>query len=103
MSFFTTDAGRNTIGAGINSLLSLGVTAVGANQDRKLLAGQANISAQQNQTAIEVERERTRQAQLNLEASRAKAPESGSKALYIGLAIGGVVILGGIIFAVTRK
>jgi len=104
MSYFTTDAGRNTISAGISNILGLGTTLIGANQNRKLLEGQANISAQQNQTAIEVERERTKQAQINLEASRAKTTTSGgNNALYIGLAVGGVVVLGGIIFAITRK
>ena len=103
-SFFSTDIGRNSIASGITGLLGIGGTLIGANQQEQLLKGQANISAQQNQTAIEVERERTKQAQINLEASRAKTTTSGgNNALYIGLAVGGVVVLGGIIFAITRK
>ena len=101
MGYFGTEAGQNTISAGISNLLGLGVTLIGSNQQAQLLKGQANISAQQNQTAIEVEREKTKQAQLMLEAS--KSQPASNTALYIGLAVGGVVVLGGIIFAVTRK
>ena len=102
-SFFSRDIGKNSIASGISNLLGLGVTLVGANQQEKLLRGQANISAQQNQTALEVERERTLQARLALEASKSQPASKANTALYIGLAVGGVVVLGGIIFAVTRK
>ena len=103
MGYFTTDAGRNTISGAITSVLGLGATLIGSNQQYQLLKGQANISAQQNQTALEVERERTLQARLGLEASKAQPPSKANTALYIGLAVGGVVVLGGIIFAITRK
>ena len=104
-SFWSSDVTKNTISNAIGSFLNLGTTLIGANQQKQLFQGQANLSAQQNQTAIDIEREKTKQAQLMLETAKAGTgvKTSGNTALYIGLAVGGVVVLGGIIFAVTRK
>ena len=100
--FFKSDTGKNLISQGISSLLSFGVSAFSSNQERQNLKAQANIVAKQGQSALDVEKERTKQAQLALEASKAGG-KSGNKALYIGLGVGAVVILGVVIFAVTRK
>jgi len=100
--FFKSDTGKNLISQGIGTLFSFGLSAFSSNQERQNLKGQANIVAQQGQSALAVEQERTKQAQLALEASKSGG-KSGSKALYIGLGIGAVVILGVVIFAVTRK
>jgi hypothetical protein len=100
--FFKSDTGKNLISQGVSSLLSFGLSAFSSNQERQNLKGQANIVAQQGQSALAVEQERTKQAQLALEAAKAGG-KSGNKALYIGLGIGAVVILGIVIFAVTRK
>jgi hypothetical protein len=100
--FFKSDTGKNLISQGISTLLSFGVSAFSSNQERQNLKAQANIVAKQGQSALDVEKERTKQAQLALEASKAGG-KSGSTALYIGLGIGAVVILGIVIFAITRK
>jgi hypothetical protein len=102
--FFKSDTGKNLISQGISSLFSFGISAFSSNQERQNLKGQANIVAQQGQSALAVEQERTKQAQLALEAAKAGGgAKSGSTALYIGLGVGAVVILGIVIFAVTRK
>jgi hypothetical protein len=102
MGFFQSEAGQQSIGGGINALLGLGTSAFTANQQKQLLKGQANLSAQQFKDAMALEQERTKQIELQLQQAKAQ-PSSGNKTLYIGLAVGGVVVLGGIIFAVTRK
>jgi len=102
--FFKSDTGKNLISQGISSLFSFGLSAFSSNQERQNLKGQANIVAQQGQSALAVEQERTKQAQLALEAAKAGGgAKSGSTALYIALGVGAVVILGIVIFAVTRK
>ena len=68
------------------------------------MKAQANIIARQGQDALSVEQERTRQAQLAVEAAKLQgAGAGGSTALYIGLGVVGVVVLGVVIFAVTRR
>jgi hypothetical protein len=101
MSWFGTESGQTAIGSGINFGLGLIGGAVSSNQQEKLLKGQANISAQQGANALAVEQERTKQALLMLEANKPKA--GGNTTLYIALGVGGVLVLGVVIFAVTRS
>lgn len=102
--FLKSEAGQSAISQGIGALLNFGITAFSSNQNRKNLQGQANIVAQQGRDALTVEQERTKQAQLALEASRNQGTGAGGNtALYIGLGVVGVVVLGVVIFAVTRK
>lgn len=102
--FFKTETGQNIISQGISSLFSFGLSAFGSNQQKQNLKGQANIVAQQGKSALAVEQERTKQAQLALEAAKAQgAGAGGNTALYIGLGVVGVVVLGVVIYAVTRK
>lgn len=102
--FFSSQAGQSSIGSGINALLGLGTSAFSANQQKQLLKGQANISAQANQSALAVEQERTRQAQLALQTVQTQGAKGSSNTmLYVALGIGGVVVLGAVIYAVTKK
>lgn len=102
--FFQSSAGQSAVTQGIGALFSFALSAFGSNQAKQNLKGQANIVAQQGQSALAVEQERTKQAQLALEASRNQGTGAGGNtALYIGLGVVGVVVLGVVIFAVTRK
>lgn len=65
-----------------------------SNAQATLAAAQANAS--NNATALEI-------AKLNLAAASAQPAKSNNTTLYVVLAIGGVAVLGGIIFAVSRK
>jgi hypothetical protein len=101
MGYFSTEAGQNTISQGIGSVLNLGTGLIASNQQKQLLNQQAQIEADKakNQLAI---------AQLQLEASRAQSQQasagaSGNTMLYVGLGVGAVVILGVVIYAVTRS
>lgn len=90
------DWGGQAIGGATNIL----GTVLGGQAQRDALNRQADIAKQNNATALEI-------AKINLLASQSSANAStgtpSNKNLYIGLGIGGVVILGVIIFAVTKK
>lgn len=100
-SWWGSNFGQQTAGNALNALLGLGTSAFTANQQKQLLKGQANLSAKQAEDALALQQEINRGIELQLKGAQAKP--AGNTTLYIGLAIGGVVILGGIIFAVTRK
>jgi hypothetical protein len=101
MSWFGTESGQTAIGSGINFGLGAIGTAISSNQQKQLLKGQANLSAQQGKDALAVEQERTKQIQLQLQGQMPQ--KAGNTTLYIALGIGGVLILGVVIFAVTRN
>ena len=63
----------------------------------------SNSLAQEHiaQSAVEQEKIKGQNALALLNASQSKG--SGNTNLYIGLAVGGVLLLGVVIFAVTRK
>jgi hypothetical protein len=104
MGFWGSEAGQSSIGGGINALLGLAGGAFTANQQKQLLKGQQNLSAQQAKDALALEQERTKQAQLQLDALNKQGTKSGSNTmLYLGLGVGGVLILGVVIYAVTKK
>lgn len=76
---------------------------LGSKEQTKASQAQADALIKQGLSQVEVAKIMQETERMKLEALKSKAPASGNKALYIGLAIGGVVVLGGIIFAVTRK
>lgn len=102
MSFFGTEAGQNTLASGITTLLGLGVSAFGNKQQQDIAREQANNAkylADQQLKIAEINQQ-TALAQLQ----GAKQPEGKSNMpLYIGLGVGGVLVLGLVVYAVTRK
>lgn len=90
-------------------LITAGIPLLGklfmSNTDKKNLQAQIDAQNLQNQTQLEIERERTKQAQLNAQAglNQQTAKGSGNTMLYVALGVGGVLVLGVVIFAVTRK
>ena len=103
-NYFKSDVGKQTISQGIGAALNFGIALFGSNQARQDMKAQANMIARQGQDALTVEQERTRQAQIALETARLQgAGAGGNTALYIGLGVVGVVVLGVVIFAVTRR
>ena len=92
-------------GLGGNLLTGAG-TFFGSQEQRKASEAQANALIQKGMSDVEVARimQQTKLAELELAKSGAGAgSKAGSKTLYIGLGVGAVVILGVVIFAVTRK
>ena len=103
-NYFRSDVGKQTISQGIGAALNFGMALFSSNQARQDMKAQANIIARQGQDALSVEQERTRQANIAYETAKLQgAGAGGNTALYIGLGVAGVVILGVVIFAVTRR
>lgn len=89
----------------IGTSLFGGVTGfLNSKENRKAQEAQARALSQQGLSQIEVAKIMQETERLKLEALRAGGGiKSGSTFLYVGLGVGAVVILGVVIFAVTRK
>lgn len=91
-------------GQAIGSLGTIVGTAIGSKAQSDALNKQADIANQNNQTALELARIQQETAKINLASATSGSGSLGSnKNLYIALGVGGVVVLGVVIFAVTRK
>ena len=77
----------------------------GSVEQRKAAQAQADALIAQGKSQVEVAKIMQETERLKLEASKndVVGGKSGSKTLYIALGIGGVLVLGVVIFAVTRK
>jgi len=77
----------------------------GSVEQRKAAQTQADALIAQGKSQVEVARimQETKRMELEALKSGGGANTGGNKTLYIALGIGGVVILGLVIFAVTRK
>jgi hypothetical protein len=92
------------IGSVAPALVGLGTGLIMNNQAVQSAKGQANAQQQ----ALDAQYAIALQNQRNIQAmqQQAKAPvkeEKNNLPLYIGLGVGGVLVLGVVIFAVTRK
>jgi hypothetical protein len=77
---------------------------LGAKELTKGQQAQAKALIEQGKSQIEVARIMQETERLKLEQAKAGGgAKAGSKTLYIALGVGAVVILGAVIFAVTRK
>ena len=87
-------------------LVNTAGTYFGSVEQRKAQQAQAEALRQQGLSQIEVAKIMQETERLKLEALKSGAGAgtgAGSKTLYIALGVGAVVILGVVIFAVTRK
>jgi len=78
----------------------------GSVEQRKASEAQAEALRQQGLTQLEIAKiqQQTKLAELEaLKSGAGAGGGTGNKTLYIALGIGGVVVLGLVIFAVTRK
>ena len=76
----------------------------GSVEQRKAAQTQADALIAQGKSQVEVARIMQETKRMELEALKSGTGNTGgNKTLYIALGIGGVVILGLVIFAVTRK
>lgn len=82
----------------------LGVSLILNNQAVKKAQGEANFIKEESDKAYATAMQQAQNLKLLKEAGKAPPKEEKSKLpLYIGLGVGGVVVVGVIIFAVTRK
>jgi hypothetical protein len=88
------------------SLLTAGGGIYASEQQRKAAQAQADALIAQGMSQVEVQKLILEGKRLDLELAKsggAKGTQAGSKTLYIALGVGAVVVLGVVIFAVTRK
>lgn len=87
------------------TLLNFGTQVYASSQARKDAEAQAKVLIAQGVSAVEVQKLINEGKRLDLETAKAGVVggKSGSPVLYIALGVGAVVILGVVIFAVTRK
>lgn len=91
------------IGTGV---LTTAGTYFGSVEQRKAAEAQADALRAQGLTQLEIAKIQQQTKVLELEALKSGAgtgSTAGSKTLYIALGVGAVVVLGVVIFAVTRK
>ena len=86
----------------IGSVLTTGGGVFSSTQSVKAAQINANSQAQNNATALELQRLQNEGAKINALNSQSPAATSNTT-LYIALGVGGVLVLGLTIFAVTRK
>jgi hypothetical protein len=102
--FFSSGIGQQIATSGISSLFNIGSNLLQSKQQQDLIRQQANAQAQGLDRQLAIEQERTKQAQLGMQnLTSGLSGAGGNTMLYVGLGIGAVVILGVVIFAVTRK
>ena len=86
------------------ALVGFGTGMIANNQAVKNAQGQANATQQALDTQYQIALQNQQNIKLMQQAGQAPpTKEKSNTALYVGLGIGGVVILGVVIFAVTRK
>lgn len=89
------------------SLLTAGGGIYASEQQRKAAQAQADALIAQGMTQVEVQKLILEGKRLDLELAKSggagAGAKDGNKTLYIALGVGAVVILGVVIFAVTRK
>ena len=88
------DIGKNLFGTG--------VTVYTKEKERQIAQAQANALRDKGLSEIEVAKIMQQTEKLKLEAIQSSA-NAKSKTLYIALGVGAVVVLGVVIYAVTRK
>jgi hypothetical protein len=85
-------------------LITFGTSMVLNNQAVQKAKGEANLIKEESDKAYAIAKQQAENLKLLKESGKAPPKEEKSKLpLYIGLGVGGVVVLGVIIFAVTRK
>ena len=86
------------------AFVGLGASLIMNNQAKKNAQGQANATQQALDTQYQIALQNQQNIKLMQQAGKEPPPkEKSNLPLYIGLGVGGVLVLGIIIFAVTRK
>jgi hypothetical protein len=77
----------------------------GSKEERKSAQAQADALVAQGKSQVEVARimQETKRMELEALKSAVAGGEKGNTLLYVGLGVGAVLVLGVVIFAVTRK
>ena len=99
-NFISSEAGGNAIG----SLLGLGTGLIVNNQVKQNAKGQANDAKKLAELQLKAQQEAKETALLQLKAQQSgNQNKESNTGLYIGLGVGGVLILGLVVFLVVKK
>jgi hypothetical protein len=85
------------------SLLGLGTGLIANNQVKQQAKGQAKEANDLAEKQYQIALANQRTAELQSKGGGTAEKPKSNTALYIGLGVGGVVLIGVVIFAVTRK
>lgn len=99
--FISSEAGGNAIG----SLLGLGTGLIVNNQVKQNAKGEANNAQALADKQIQIAQlnQQTELAKLEALKQGAGTPTKSNTALYVGLGVGGVVILGLVVYLAVKK
>jgi hypothetical protein len=104
MSGFSTFISSSAGNSAISGILGLGTGLILSNQQKQNAKGQANDAKAIADAQVKAQELAYQTAQLQLQAQKggASVPKSNT-GLYIGLGIGGAVILGLVVFLAVKK
>lgn len=104
MSWFSTFMSSEAGGQSVGALLGLGVGAIANNQVKQNAKGQANDAKALADKQIQAQQLALETARLQLEAQKSVGSNQKSNTgLYIGLGVGGVVVLGLVVYLAVKK
>lgn len=101
--FLSSPAGQQAVGAGIGTLLGFGTGLITNNQQKKLAEQQARDAKALADKQIQAQQLAYQTAQLQLQAQQKGGGEKSNTGLYVGLAVGGALILGLVVFLAVKK
>lgn len=97
-SFLSSDAGKTTV----SSLLGLGSGLILSNQQKQIAKGEANTAKELADKQLQAQQIAYETAKLQLQGQQGVGAKSNT-GLYVGLGIGGAVILGLVVFLAVKK
>jgi hypothetical protein len=104
MGFLSSPAGQQAVGAGIGTLLGFGTGLIANNQQKKLAEQQARDAKDLADKQIQAQQLAYQTAQLQLQSQQSGGgAKKSNTGLYIGLGVGGVVILGLVVYLAVKK
>lgn len=101
--FLSSPAGQQAVGAGIGTLLGFGTGLITGNQQKKLAERQARDAKDLADKQIQAQQLALQTAELQLKAQQKGGGGKSNTGLYVGLGVGGVLVLGLVVYLAVKK